>query len=176
MKRGFTLVELLVVIAIIGILMAIILPNLGNAKALGRDARRVSDIKNIQLSLSLYYNDNLQYPLNLGSLSPAYMPSMPKDPKTGNSYSYKVYRADKASSNCSTNLPAVYHLGAAMEVSGSNLMSQDDDVTTLGSAASTPPYCTGNTDTPNNFNGNADSCVGYAAAGTDNCFDVVNPS
>lgn len=174
MKRGFTLVEILVVIAIIGLLVSIIIPNLNNARAVGRDARRVSDIKNIQLSLSLYYNDYLQYPLNLSNLAPTYMSSVPIDPKTGSSYLYKVYRADKASSNCSTNLPAVYHLGAAMEMGGSSLMSQDDDVTSLGSSATNPPYCTGNTG--NNFNGNAADCTGYSAASTDNCYDVTNPN
>jgi len=124
--RGFTLVELLVVIAIIGLLVAIVVPNLGNAKALGRDSRRVSDIKNIQLSLALYYNDNLQYPLSLSSLSPTYMSTVPKDPKTGSDYYYKVYNSPKTS-NCTGNyLPAIYHLGAAMEITGSNLMTDDN--------------------------------------------------
>jgi len=170
--RGFTLVELLVVIAIIGLLVAIVVPNLGNAKALGRDSRRVSDIKNIQLSLALYYNDNLQYPLNLSALSPTYMSTVPKDPKTSNDYYYKVYNAPKSSNCTGSSLPSVYHLGAAMEVAGSNLMTDDNNLT-LGTAASNPAYCTGNTG--NNFLGSATDCVGYTA-GINNCYDVVNPN
>src|SRR3989344_812655 len=81
-SRGFTLVELLVVIAIIGILASIVMVGLGGAKQKSRDSKRVADIKNIQLALSLYYNDNLQYPTNLSSLvSGNYLPVLPRDPK-----------------------------------------------------------------------------------------------
>ena len=52
---GFTLVELLVVISIIGLLAGIVLSSLNSARAKGRDARRVSDIKQLQLALTLYY-------------------------------------------------------------------------------------------------------------------------
>ena len=58
-SKGFTLIELLVVIAIIGILASIITGSLASARARGRDAKRVADIKNIELALKLYYADNL---------------------------------------------------------------------------------------------------------------------
>ncbi|HYF97459.1 MAG TPA: prepilin-type N-terminal cleavage/methylation domain-containing protein [Coxiellaceae bacterium] len=59
---GFTLIELLVVIAIIGILASVVLVSLNSARAKSRDAKRVADIKQIQLALELFYNDNGNYP------------------------------------------------------------------------------------------------------------------
>ncbi|MFC1613364.1 type II secretion system protein [Patescibacteria group bacterium] len=62
-KRGFTLIELLVVIAIIGLLSTLAVVSLNNARQKARDARRVSDIKQIQTALELFYNDKNLYPV-----------------------------------------------------------------------------------------------------------------
>lgn len=59
---GFTLIELLVVIAIIGLLASIIFASLASARVKARDARRVSDLQQIQRALELYYADNGTYP------------------------------------------------------------------------------------------------------------------
>ncbi len=61
-KKGFTLVELLVVIAIIGLLSTLAVVALGSARAKARDARRISDIKQIQTALELYFADQGTYP------------------------------------------------------------------------------------------------------------------
>ena len=61
-KQGFTLIELLVVIAIIGLLSTLSIVALNSARARSRDARRVSDIKQIQTALEMYYNAANQYP------------------------------------------------------------------------------------------------------------------
>lgn len=61
-NKGFTLIELLVVIAIIGILSAVVLVSLNSARQKSRDARRLSDIRQIQTAMELYYNDNGAYP------------------------------------------------------------------------------------------------------------------
>lgn len=61
-RKGFTLIELLVVIAIIGILSTLAVVALNNARAKSRDAKRVSDIKQIQTALELRFADSNGYP------------------------------------------------------------------------------------------------------------------
>jgi type II secretion system protein G len=114
-KRGFTLIELLVVIAIIGLLSSVVLASLNSARAKARDARRLSDVRQMQLALELYYDDNGQYPMSGTSpncsgwaishpsyitcwddlkakLSP-YLSTLPLDPLNGYppTYSYNAY-------------------------------------------------------------------------------------
>jgi len=61
-KSGFTLIELLVVIAIIGLLSTLSVIALNTARARARDAKRVADVKEIQIALEMYYNDQGAYP------------------------------------------------------------------------------------------------------------------
>jgi len=56
-SHGFTLIELLVVMVIIGLLSGLILPNLMSARERARDARRKSDLEQIQRALELYKMD-----------------------------------------------------------------------------------------------------------------------
>lgn len=86
--RGFTLIELLVVIAIIGILSSIVLASLNTARQKSRDARRVADIKQIQLAMQLYYDASSTYPTALTDLVPTYIATQPKDPVGQVAYGY----------------------------------------------------------------------------------------
>lgn len=61
-KNGFTLIELLVVIAIIGLLSSVVLASLNTARIKSRDSFRLSEIKQLQTALELYYDKNGRYP------------------------------------------------------------------------------------------------------------------
>jgi len=67
-KKGFTLIELMVVVAIMGLLAALAVISLNNARARARDARRISDVKQVQTALELYYLDNQEYPDSTGEV------------------------------------------------------------------------------------------------------------
>ena len=60
-RRAFTLIELLVVIGIIAVLMAILLPLLGHARASSQSTACLSNLRNIMQAFNLYANDNQQH-------------------------------------------------------------------------------------------------------------------
>ena len=61
-RRGFTLIEMMVVIAVIGVLAATVIPSVQGVTMQARDARRKSDLNNIQWALESFYEENGYYP------------------------------------------------------------------------------------------------------------------
>lgn len=59
---GFTLIEILIVVAIIAILASVVLVGLGPTQQAGRDARRISDLHEVQNGLELYNGKCGYYP------------------------------------------------------------------------------------------------------------------
>lgn len=92
---GFTLIELMVVLLIIGVLAALIVPNVLNRADDARVTAAKTDVTNLMQALKLYRLDNQRYPtaeqglqalLTKPSASPVpnnwktYLDQLPKDP------------------------------------------------------------------------------------------------
>jgi len=72
-KEAFTLIELLVVIAIIGLVATLAVVGLQNVRQNARDSKRVSDMRQLQTALEVFFIENGRYPTeeewNSGSIS-----------------------------------------------------------------------------------------------------------
>lgn len=136
-NKGFTLIELLVVIAIIGILASIVLASLNSARQKSRDARRIADVKQIQLALELYFDGNSgKYPggdeagTGAGSyatLAPSYIATLPSDPLAGRAYQYQAFTTSTGTACAIAGNCVYYHLGVSMEDVKVIALSSDRD-------------------------------------------------
>jgi len=143
-QRGFTLIELLVVIAIIGMLSSVVLASLNSAREKSRDARRLSDIKQIQTALELIFDDSAppEYPDALSSLaSGGYMPSIATDPRTGDAYYYDNLTSTGGACAVASGACTSYVVGANLENSSHQALSSDIDGTVGSVVCTDPVYC-----------------------------------
>lgn len=99
-KNGFTLIELLVSIAIIGMITSISVINITKIRMKQRDAKRMSDMREIAKALNLYQNQLGKYPTYDGTITgndtmsqalknEKTITQAPTDPLPPNNYSYK---------------------------------------------------------------------------------------
>lgn len=103
-QRGFTLIEIMVVMVILGLLVAIVAPNIMGRSDEAKVTIARTQLKNVQSALDLYRLDNSQYPSTQqglealvskpsGSPEPknwnpdGYLKSVPEDP-WGNPFQY----------------------------------------------------------------------------------------
>lgn len=129
-----------------------------------RDAGRVSDTRQLQLGLGIYFDTNNHYPAGLDLLvADGDLASLLKDPLSGNDYIYAYYPA---------NNPGYYHLGAILEGHGyldtdndCNSSIKESDCVSSGATSNATPYVNG-------FNGDDnDACGVEGAQGF--CYDVI---
>ncbi|MFH1430371.1 MAG: type II secretion system protein [Candidatus Uhrbacteria bacterium] len=133
-RKGFTLIELLVVIAIIGLLATLAVIAVSSARVKARDARRISDVKQLQSALELYASSETGYPIAGGALIPilgednatclsssgfeatctagslVYMQRVPSNPSPGG-VDYTYIKAG----NCDTSICTDYSIGFELE-------------------------------------------------------------
>lgn len=149
-KRGFTLVEILIVVAIIATLASVALVGLGPVQRNGRDTRRVSDLRQVQNGVELYYAKCGYYPgaaqsgtdcsgfsaaSGWSGLTDALSGSnigiskVPNDPRAGDTYEY------------GSTSGSSYVLGARLENTNSAQLRDDIDGTVEGVDCSDPVYC-----------------------------------
>ena len=101
-QAGFTLIEILVVLVILGLLIAIVAPNVMERIPEAQITKAKADIRALESALNLYKLDNFSYPTTdqglealvvkpSGTPEPRnwkqYMDRLPKDP-WGNDYQY----------------------------------------------------------------------------------------
>jgi len=115
------LIELLVVVAIISLLSSVVFASLNTARAKARDARRISDLKQVQTALFLYYDKYGFFPNYSGQttthtqkfnlmaqdlVDDGFLSAVPAPPSSYSTYQYYLYGGSTLGALLVTNLEA----------------------------------------------------------------------
>jgi prepilin-type N-terminal cleavage/methylation domain-containing protein len=188
--RGFTLLELVIVIAIIGILAVIVLPNMIQALAKARDAKKMTELRGIQTFLTVTGIDtSVRYPSTEADLKQWMTLTKNRAPQgltstgAGKFYNY-------VGVNCDTNAGPVTVSGTAFPVTCSSFqlwteleadnaaMRLDGDLMASGCSSSlaTGP-CVSLADVGGSSesikNGSLEACTNRSLTPEDCVFDLV---
>ncbi|MCU1717746.1 type II secretion system major pseudopilin GspG [Pseudomonas sp. 5P_3.1_Bac2] len=105
-QQGFTMIEIMVVVVILGVLAALVVPQIMSRPDQAKASAAQTDLKAIGMALDIYKLDNHQYPSNAQNLaalvskpsghpparnwnSDGYLKRLPMDP-WGNAYQYRM--------------------------------------------------------------------------------------
>ena len=80
-QKGFTLIELLIVVAILGILAAVIIPNVAGFMVTGRLNAANTELENVKTAGLAYFADNATYPGTSAQLQTGANPFLAGSPK-----------------------------------------------------------------------------------------------
>jgi prepilin-type N-terminal cleavage/methylation domain-containing protein len=72
-EKGFTLIELLIVVAILGIIAAVVIPNITGFMISGRLAAANSEVEQVKTASLGFFGDNGVWPATSDNLTPTYI-------------------------------------------------------------------------------------------------------
>jgi len=72
-QKGFTLIELLIVIAILGIIAAVVIPNIAGFMISGQLAAANSEVEQLKTAELGFFGDHGVWPTTSGDLTPTYI-------------------------------------------------------------------------------------------------------
>jgi prepilin-type N-terminal cleavage/methylation domain-containing protein len=160
-QQGFTLIELLVVVIVIAALSGIVisLVNSGGFRNKAKDTQRVSDLKQLQTALELYFADRRAYPVSAAwieitgtdtmsnLLRPTYINKIPTDPNGTAGIANPCNTQTTPRYNYITNAAGTgYILTSVMAITSStsgNLCTGLSNWGTVGSCAGSTTNCYG---------------------------------
>lgn len=106
MKRGFSLIELLIVIFIIGVLAAILIPNLLVSLQKGKQKSTIGDMHSIGIAIESYISDVSSAPVSNGTIRnslnrdwfvPFFIKTLPITDSWGTDFQYQSRNNNKES-------------------------------------------------------------------------------
>jgi nitrate reductase NapE component len=109
-----------------------------------RNSKRISDLRNVQLALELYYDANRQYPNTLDAVVPMYLPWIPESPD-GAAGTY-IHYTPLSSENtpCSGESKCTgYHIGVSLEDADTFVLGLDADFTSANVDGKDSSGCSG---------------------------------